>query len=130
MNLVEAFYEYAEKLGVSKEDIIKEKGDGFTMLSFGEQGEPNVIYYVILLMYDDNDAVEIYIRKAIETEDELSTLQQLNRWNAEYCGMSFFKQENAVNVKIYCKTAGDLNVVLQYLVQGMDVAKTEFPNIH
>lgn len=130
MNLVEAFYRYTEKLEINKENIHEEKGDGFTLLSFGEQGEPNIIYYVIMLMYDDNDAVEVYIRKNVEKDDELSVLQQLNRMNAEYCGMSFFKQENAVNVKIYCKTGGKLEVVLERLVQGMDVAKTEFPNIH
>ena len=130
MNLVEAFYRYTEKLEINKENIHEEKGEGFTLLSFGEQGEPNIIYYVIMLMYDDNDAVEVYIRKNVEKDDELSVLQQLNRMNAEYCGMSFFKQENAVNVKIYCKTGGKLEVVLERLVQGMDVAKTEFPNIH
>ena len=90
MNLVEAFYRYTEKLEINKENIHEEKGEGFTLLSFGEQGEPNIIYYVILLMYDDNDAVEVYIRKNVEKDDELSVLQQLNRMNAEYCGMSFF----------------------------------------
>ena len=130
MSLISDFYSYVQKVGISKDDIHEEQGKGFQLVSFGEEGERDVIYNVALLLYDDNDSVEIYIRKAIHEGDELTVLRKLNAMNQEYCGVAFFKEDGLVSIKSYCKTGGNIEIAFRQLVQNMQTAKTEFPKIN
>lgn len=129
MSLVNDFYKYTDQIGISKDDIYKETGDGFTLISFGEEVEQGSVFNVALVIYDNDDSVEVYIRKQINCTDELGLLRKLNNMNAEYCGASFFTENNVVSIKSYCKTNGNLDIALAQMIQNMQVAKEEFTKL-
>lgn len=128
MKLLNDFYEYAKSLGIGKEHIYEEEGEGFTLVSFGEEGEPGVIYNIALVFYD-NDTVEVYVRKQLKEFDTLNVLTQINEWNAEYCGVTFVLEDDMVMVKSYCDTKGDIQAALKEMVQDMQLAKRMFRRI-
>lgn len=79
------FLKFVEEQGINVDDMYKEKGDTYNIVSFGEETEDG-LYNVTLVIYDDNDVVEIYVRKAINTENVLDVLSRVNNLNAEYMG--------------------------------------------
>ena len=54
MSLLNQFYEYVESQGINKENIDEQKGDRFTLVSFGEEGEKGTIYNIAIVFYDDD----------------------------------------------------------------------------
>lgn len=126
MTLLEKFYDYTEKTGFSKSDIQEEKDSEYTMLSFFESGEAGKMYHIALVFYEDENA-EIYIRQSMEENyDTLTVLTELNELNSIYCGVTFLVADHMVVVKSYCKANGDIEVLLQDLVQNMKLAQKEF----
>ena len=126
MKLFNDFLKFSQEQGISLEDIYQEKGDEYSMVSFGEQGKEDVIYNVTLVFYNDDVSAEIYIRKQIDTEDLLSVLQQINRLNSEYSGMTFFLDDGILSLKSLCLADGDIETVLYQMVQNIEIAEIEF----
>lgn len=129
MSLLGKFLELSEEIGVESGDLIVENGEGFDLVTFGESVGDGVIYNAALVFYDDDDSAEIYIRKPIETQDEIALLRKLNELNAAYCGISFFVDEGLLNAKSYCRADGNAITVMRQLVQNMEIAKEEFPQL-
>ena len=102
LSLLNQFYEYVSAQGISKENIDEQKGDGFTLVSFGEEGEKGVIYNVAIVFYKD-DSVEVYIRKNISDYDEVKVLKAMNSLNAEYKGATFYVENSILSLKSYIK---------------------------
>ncbi|MFI3200277.1 MAG: hypothetical protein R3Y54_01955 [Eubacteriales bacterium] len=127
MKLVTDFYNYIEKIGIQKDAIYEENGNEFTLVSFSEEGEKELAYNIALVLYSNDDIVEIYIRKPIQENYELSILKRLNLLNSEYCGVTFCYENDIVCVKSCCKTSGNIEIAFAQLVQNMQLAKTEFP---
>ena len=125
LSLLNQFYEYVSAQGISKENIDEQKGDGFTLVSFGEEGEKGVIYNVAIVFYKD-DSVEVYIRKNISDYDEVKVLKSINSLNAEYKGATFYVENSILNLKSYIKTEGKIDVVLAEMVRNMRIAQSEF----
>ena len=70
MNTLKAFYDYATSQGIDKNAIYEKKGDGFVVISFPERGEKDCIYNIAIVFYENDDDVEIYVRKPIKDFDE------------------------------------------------------------
>lgn len=128
MELLNKFFDYAAQLGISKEDLYYEKGENLAVVTFGEEGEQGVLYNVGLVFYDDETKVEVYIRKLLHEYDLFDVLQKANSLNAEYCGVSFFVDDDMLTLKSCCKANGELAIVLKEMLQNMKIAKTEFKN--
>lgn len=128
MSLIDDFLKFAKEQEINQEDIFMEKGDNYTIASFGEQGEEDVVYNITLILYSDNSTVEIYIRKQIDSTNLFEILQETNRLNAEYMGISFFVENNIISTKSVCETEGNIEIALKLMVQNMQVAATEFVN--
>lgn len=126
MNLFDQFLKFTEEQGINPDDIYKEQREDFSIVSFGEQGEPDAIYNITLVFYKDNDLVEISVRKLIDTEDMFDILKRVNELNADYMGVSFFVENSLISVKTVCNAKGDIEVVLKTMVQNMQIASTEF----
>lgn len=125
MSLLNQFYEYVESQGINKENIDEQKGDRFTLVSFGEEGEKGTIYNIAIVFYDD-DSVEVYIRKHIAEYDISDVLKSLNNLNTEYRGATFFIENDILTLKSYIKTDGKIDVVLAEMVRDMQLAQSEF----
>lgn len=119
------FLKFAEEQGININDMYKEKGDTYNIVSFGEETDDG-IYNVTLVIYNDDDMVEIYVRKAINTDNVLEVLSKTNNLNAEYMGVSFFVGDNVINLKSACSTHGDIEVALKKMVNNMQIAKETF----
>lgn len=128
MSLIDDFLKFAKEQEINQEDIFMEKGDNYTIASFGEQGEEDVVYNITLILYSNNSTVEIYIRKQIDSTNLFEILQETNRLNAEYMGISFFVENNIISTKSVCETEGNIEIALKLMVQNMQVAATEFVN--
>ncbi len=126
MKLVEGFMKFAEEQNINANDIFTDKGDGYTIISFGEEGEPGIVYNVALILYDDDNQAEVYVRKSVNTSNMLDVLTKLNKLNNDYRGVSFFANDGLVNIKSYCEANGDIEVVLKQMLQTMRVASEEF----
>lgn len=128
MKLLDQFYEYVKAQGIDTRNIDEQTGDGFTLVSFGEQGEKDTIYNIAIIFYEDL-SVEVYVRKYISQYDMLAMLKTLNDLNAEYKGATFFIENNILTLKSYIKTNGEISAVLAEMVRNMKLAQSEFSHI-
>lgn len=124
MTLLQKFYDYTEEAGFNKTDIHEEKDEEYTLLSFFEEGEKDVMYHVALVFYEDENA-EIYIRKSLKNYDLLEVLKRINELNSQYCGVTFLLSDDMIMVKSYCKANGEIEVLLREMVQDMGLAQKE-----
>lgn len=109
--------------------IYEERGDGFVVVSFPERGEKDCIYNIAIVFYENENDVEIYVRKPIKDFDELTLLRKLNTLNCEYTDVTFFVDDNMLTVKSYLSSQGKLENVLIKMVSDVQLAQTEFVRI-
>lgn len=126
MGLVRDLYNELEKIGVSKEDIQESKEDGYTMLVFNSPSISDMVKYnVMFAISNDNNRVEVYIRKRIKVEAD--TLEKINDLNAYYSGVTFFlDRPDILSVKTLCFTNGDIKCVMINLSSCLNIATEEF----
>lgn len=129
LKILDDFYNYVESQGIDKNAIYEEKGDGFVVISFSEKGEENRIYNIAIVFYENDNDVEIYVRKSIKDFDELTLLRKLNALNCEYTDVTFFVDDNMLGVKSYLSSQGKLENVLIKMVSDVQLAQTEFIRI-
>lgn len=126
---LKAFYDYTTSQGIDTNAIYEEKGDGFVVVSFPEKGEKDCIYNIAIVFYENDDDVEIYVRKPIKDFDELTLLRKLNVLNCEYTDVTFLIDDNMLTVKSFLSSQGDLNKILIKMVADVQLAQAEFINI-
>lgn len=129
MSILKAFYDYVTSQGIDKKAIYEEKGDGFVVISFPEKGEKDCIYNIAIVFYENNDDVEIYVRKPIKDFDELTLLRKLNVLNCEYTDVTFLIDDNMLTVKSFLSSQGDIKKVLIKMVADVQLAQAEFVKI-
>lgn len=129
MSLLQDFIKVSKEQGINTEDLYQEKGDGFSIVSFGEAGEQNIIYNIALVFYDNDDDVELFIRKQIDDSDVVKVFNQVNNLNAEYRGMSFYLEDSIIVLKSYLQANENVENVLRQMVGCMQVATEEFSKI-
>ena len=105
-------------MGFSKEDIQEDKGDGYTLLSFFEEGEKDVLYNVALVFYED-ETVEVLVRKPLCDYDIGNILLKINELNSRCCGVTYLVANDMLVLKTYCKTDGEIDVLLRELVKNI-----------
>lgn len=130
MSLVSKFIEIAKEQGIKPEDLYQEQGDGFSIISFGESGEPGIVYNIALVFYDNNEDVEIFIRKQIDDTDIVKVFNYVNNLNAEYRGVTFFLENGLVVLKTYIQANDDVEKVLRQMIGGIQIASEVFPKIN
>lgn len=129
LSILKAFYDYVTSQGIDKKAIYEEKGDGFVVISFPEKGEKDCIYNIAIVFYENNDDVEIYVRKPIKDFDELTLLRKLNVLNCEYTDVTFLIDDNMLTVKSFLSSQGDIKKVLIKMVADVQLAQAEFVKI-
>ena len=129
MKILDDFYEYVAAQEIDKNAIYEEKGDGFVVVSFPERGEKDCIYNIAIVFYENDNDVEIYVRKSIKDFDELTLLRKLNALNCEYTDVTFFVDDNMLTLKSYLLSQGKLENVLIKMVSDVQLAQTEFVRI-
>ncbi len=129
MNTLKAFYDYATSQGIDKNAIYEKKGDGFVVISFPERGEKGCIYNIAIVFYENDDDVEIYVRKPIKDFDELTLLRKLNALNCEYTDVTFLIDDNMLTVKSFLSSQGKLENVLIKMAADVQLAQAEFAKI-
>lgn len=129
LSILKAFYDYVTSQGIDKKAIYEEKGDGFVVISFPEKGEKDCIYNIAIVFYENNDDVEIYVRKPIKYFDELTLLRKLNVLNCEYTDVTFLIDDNMLTVKSFLSSQGDIKKVLIKMVADVQLAQAEFVKI-
>ena len=129
MKTLKAFYDYATSQGIDKNAIYEEKGDGFVVISFPERGEKDCIYNITIVFYENDDDVEIYVRKPISNYDEYKLLKRLNVLNCEYTGVTFFIDDDMLSLKSFLSSQGDVEKVLITMVADVLLAQEEFVKI-
>lgn len=129
LSILKAFYDYVTSQGIDKKAIYEEKGDGFVVISFPEKGEKDCIYNIAIVFYENDDDVEIYVRKPIKDFDELTLLRKLNVLNCEYTDVTFLIDDNMLTVKSFLSSQGDLKKVLIKMVADVQLAQAEFVKI-
>ena len=129
LKILDDFYEYVAAQEIDKNAIYEEKGDGFVVVSFPERGEKDCIYNIAIVFYENDNGVEIYVRKSIKDFDELTLLRKLNALNCEYTDVTFFVDDNMLTLKSYLLSQGKLENVLIKMVSDVQLAQTEFVRI-
>lgn len=129
LSILKAFYDYVTSQGIDKKAIYEEKGDGFVVISFPEKGEKDCIYNIAIVFYENDDDVEIYVRKPIKDFDELTLLRKLNVLNCEYTDVTFLIDDNMLTVKSFLSSQGDIKKVLIKMVAVVQLAQAEFVKI-
>lgn len=99
------------------------------VVSFPERGEKDCIYNIAIVFYENDNDVEIYVRKPISDFDELTLLRKLNSLNCEYTDVTFLVDDNMLTLKSYLLSQGKLENVLIKMVSDVQLAQTEFVRI-
>lgn len=124
MKLLKDLLEELKKLGIEEENIHISKENGYTMIVLNEINE-GTRYNIMFAVVDDNDRVEIYVRKRIKVETD--TLEKVNDLNANYSGVTFFvDRPDILSVKTLCFTGGDIKCVMVNMLSCLNAAKEEF----
>lgn len=129
LKILDDFHAYVVSQEIDKNAIYEERGDGFVVVSFPERGEKDCIYNIAIVFYENENDVEIYVRKPIKDFDELTLLRKLNTLNCEYTDVTFFVDDNMLTVKSYLSSQGKLENVLIKMVSDVQLAQTEFVRI-
>ncbi|MDO5151158.1 MAG: hypothetical protein Q4D76_17480 [Oscillospiraceae bacterium] len=129
MNTLTAFYDYVTSQGIDIKAIYEEKGEGFVVISFPERGDNDCIYNIAIVFYENDNDVEIYVRKPIKDFDELTLLRKLNNLNCEYTDVTFFIDENILTLKSHLLSQGKVENVLIKMVTDVQLAQAEFVKI-
>ena len=129
LKILDDFYAYVVSQEIDKNAIYEERGDGFVVVSFPERGEKDCIYNIAIVFYENENDVEIYVRKPIKDFDELTLLRKLNTLNCEYTDVTFFVDDNMLTVNSYLSSQGKLENVLIKMVSDVQLAQTEFVRI-
>ena len=82
-----------------------------------------------MVFYDNNDDVEIFIRKQIDDRDVVKVFNQVNNLNAEYRGISFYLEDSIIVLKSYIQANENVENVLRQMVGCTQVATEEFSKI-
>ena len=82
-----------------------------------------------MVFYDNNDDVELFIRKQIDDSKVVKVFNQVNNLNVEYRGMSFYLEDSIIVLKSYLQANGNVENVLRHMVGCMQVATEEFSKI-
>ena len=128
MSLVDGFKKYMQQLGLDAEDLKEVKGDEYTILTFGQKGEKNLVYKILLVIYDNNDAVEIYIQRKATLINRYEVLSKLNDLNMKYFGITFYTEQGEIATKSFCRTGGEVEIAIAQMIQNLQTALTEFAN--
>ena len=129
LNILNDFYNYVSSQGIDKNAIYEEKGDGFVVISFPERGEKDCIYNIAIVFYENENDVEIYVRKEIKNYDELTLLRKLNALNCEYTDVTFLVDDNMLTIKSHLLSQGKIKNVLIKMVADVQLAQAEFARI-
>lgn len=131
MKILDDFYAYVVSQEIDKNAIDEERGDGFVVVSFPERGEKDCIYIISIVFYENENDVEIYVRKPIKDFDELTLLRKLNTLNCNYtdADVTFFVDDNMLTVKSHLSSQGKLKNVLIKMISDVQLAQTEFVRI-
>lgn len=129
LKILDDFYAYVVSQEIDKNAIHEERGDGFVVVSFPERGEKDCIYNIAIVFYENENDVEIYVRKPIKDFDELTLLRKLNTLNCKYTDVTFFVDDNMLTVKSYLSSQGKLGNVLIKMISDVQLAQTEFVRI-
>ena len=129
LKILDDFYAYVVSQEIDKNAIYEERGDGFVVVSFPERGEKDCIYNIAIVFYENENDMDIYVRKPIKDFDELTLLRKLNTLNCEYTDVTFFVDDNMLTVKSYLSSQGKLENVLIKMVSDVQLAQTEFVRI-
>lgn len=129
LSILKAFYDYVTSQGIDKNAIYEEKGDGFVVISFPERGEKDCIYNIAIVFYENDDDVEIYVRKPLDNYDEISLLKKLNALNCEYTDVTFLIDDNMLTVKSFLSSQGNVDKILIKMVADVQLAQKEFAKI-
>lgn len=129
LKILDDFYAYVVSQEIDKNAIHEERGDGFVVVSFPERGEKDCIYNIAIVFYENENDVEIYVRKPIKDFDELTLLRKLNTLNCKYGDVTFLVDDNMLTVKSYLSSQGKLKNVLIKMVSDVQLAQTEFVRI-
>lgn len=129
MKILDDFYAYVVSQGIDKNAIDEKRGDGCVVVSFPERGEKDCIYIISIAFYENENDVEIYVRKPIKDFDELTLLRKLNTLNCKYEDVTFLVDDNMLTVKSYLSSQGKLGNVLIKMVSDVQLAQTEFVRI-
>lgn len=129
MTLYEQFNSFIKDIGLDLDNIYHEKKEDYEIISFYEEVKNGQVFNVTLVIYNDQDTVEIYIRKQINTSDTLDLYKKINQMNIDYRDMSFFYEESYLVVKSQCTTNGNFEKVIEKMMVNIQVAEKEFENI-
>lgn len=129
MDILNDFYNYVSSQGIDKNAIYEEKGEGFVVISFPERGEKDCIYNIAIVFYENENDVEIYVRKEIKNYDELTLLRRLNALNCEYTDVTFLVDDNMLTIKSHLLSQGKIKNVLIKMVADVQLAQAEFARI-
>ena len=129
MSLLQDFIKVSKEEGINADDLYQEQGEGFSIVSFGEMGEKDIIYNIAMVFYDNNDDVEVFIRKQINDDEIVKVFNQVNNLNAEYRGVTFYLEDKIIVLKSYVQVNGSIEIALKQLVGCMQIAQDVFPEI-
>ena len=129
LDILNDFYNYVSSQGIDKNAIYEEKGEGFVVISFPERGEKDCIYNIAIVFYENENDVEIYVRKEIKNYDELTLLRRLNALNCEYTDVTFLVDDNMLTIKSHLLSQGKIKNVLIKMVADVQLAQAEFARI-
>ena len=126
LSTLKAFYKYISSQGLDKNLIYEEKGEGFVVVSFPEKDDMSNVYDIAIVFYDNNDDIEIYVRKPIKDYDELTLLRKINTLNCEYSAATFLVDNNMLTVKSHISSQGKLKRILAEMLLDVQLAQKEF----
>lgn len=121
MNLKEKYIHKLETLGVNKNEIFIEDYDRFSIVSFSDQVDDELLNIAITFFMDNLD-YEIIVRRKFGIENRLVSLEKINALNSKYSGVAFYLEGDEIYaIRILEKYDSDVQEILTSITTMIEI---------
>ena len=127
--MAELYQVVKQAYNASDENFVLDENAECHALSFADIDQYGNIYQVTVVISNNEEIAEVYVRKNVNTDDIFELLKLANELNIMYRGVTFLVDNDLIISKTMCEIHGNIDRVIENMFTNINSAHEEFGNI-